>query len=402
MLHSFGCRGSGEEKVQHLYPKRKRSERGLGFNGGDASGLGVATERKESQKDEAMPSKPILGKTFAEVVKLQSRKGRSVARVEVSHKDLSRNLKRLDHYLVGSWDPRSVKGDDLRSWGTQMAQTWGLKGNLGLAKLERGKVLLEFEIPKTGCLMEGEKKSEAWVRIVGLPISLWDRAILRKVGEKCGGFFAIDSQMEKLEELQWARILARPIMRSMPTEKRGKNSEAEGEVEGDVSARAASACWRRLKTQGSRPTCSLLMGRGANKWVGAPFGSVSRPYWVIYPILSPSSKAGASSPGPSSLEGTRRVKALEAFGAPGPARLNDCRGLSQSLDGQRKQIEEELQSVERSRTDIALIEEASRYGSAPNPCGLLASGFSSSPSFFSGRTPLGEYCDNSRDDRETF
>ena len=109
-------------------------------------GLGVATERKESQKDEAMPSKPILGKTFAEVVKLQSRKGRSVARVEVSHKDLSRNLKRLDHYLVGSWDPRSMKGDDLRSWGTQMAQTWGLKGNLGLAKLEKGKVLLEFEM----------------------------------------------------------------------------------------------------------------------------------------------------------------------------------------------------------------------------------------------------------------
>ena len=114
--------------------------------------LGVATERKESQKDEAMPSVPILGKSFAEVVNLQNRKGRSVARVEVSHKDLSQNLKRLDHCLVGSWDPKSVKGDDLRSWGTQMAQTWGLKGNLGLAKLERGKVLLEFEM-----VVEAEK-----------------------------------------------------------------------------------------------------------------------------------------------------------------------------------------------------------------------------------------------------
>ena len=57
--------------------------------------------------------------------------------------------------------------------------------------------------------MEGEKKSEAWVRTVGLPISLWDWAILRKVGEKCGGFLAIDSQTEKLEELQWARILVK-------------------------------------------------------------------------------------------------------------------------------------------------------------------------------------------------
>ena len=68
----------------------------------------------------------------------------------------------------------------------------------------------------------------------------------------------------------------------------------------------------------------------------------------------------------------------------------------------RKQIEEELQSKERSKTDLALIEEASRYGSDPNPCGLLASEFSSSPSFFSNWTPLGEYYDYYGDGRETF
>ena len=70
-----------------------------------------------------------------------------------------------------------------------MAKTWGLKGNLGLAKLERGKVLLEFELLaeaekalslesisvggilhrlekwslETGCLSEREKRREAWV-----------------------------------------------------------------------------------------------------------------------------------------------------------------------------------------------------------------------------------------------
>ena len=39
-----------------------------------------------------------------------------------------------------------MKGDDLRSRGNQMARSWGLNGNLGLAKLERGKVLMEFEM----------------------------------------------------------------------------------------------------------------------------------------------------------------------------------------------------------------------------------------------------------------
>ena len=72
-----------------------------------------------------MLSVPILGKSYAEVVKLQNRKGRSVARVEVNHKDLNQNLKRLDHCLVGSWDPKSVKGDDLRSWGTKWHKLGG-------------------------------------------------------------------------------------------------------------------------------------------------------------------------------------------------------------------------------------------------------------------------------------
>ena len=47
----------------------------------------------------------------------------------------------------------------------------------------------------------------------------------------------------------------------------------------------------------------------------------------------------------------------------------------------RKQIEEELHSKERSKTDLALIEEALRYGNTFN--GMLAFGFSSSPFFFS-------------------
>ena len=67
-----------------------------------------------------------------------------------------------------------------------MAKFWGLKGNLGLTKLESGKVLLEFEVmaeaekalkagevsirgffmwlekwsQMTGCLMEGERERE--------------------------------------------------------------------------------------------------------------------------------------------------------------------------------------------------------------------------------------------------
>ena len=172
-----------------------------------------------------------------------------------------------------------------------MAKAWDLKGNLGIAKLERGKILLEFERLEEaeralslrcitvrgiflrleewrpeGCMPEGEKRHEAWVRIVGLPISLWDQTILRRIGEECGEFLAIDSQTEKLEELQWAWILVkmngeelpnvvevwiedlcyaltlwwevRPVLKVGPTGLRGVKTASAVEVGGKARARA--------------------------------------------------------------------------------------------------------------------------------------------------------------------
>ena len=160
---------------------------------------------------------------------------------------------------------------------------WSLKGNLGLAKLEMGKVLIKFEFltevekalkiggisvggsllhlekwrSELGCLMDGEKMNEAWVRIVGLPVSLWDRAILRRIGEECRGFLSVDSQIEKLEDLQWARILVklngekphlcyevtlwweiRHVLRTKMARKSGNIVGTKGEVGGEAIARA--------------------------------------------------------------------------------------------------------------------------------------------------------------------
>ena len=103
------------------------------------------------------------------------------------------------------------------------------------------------------------------MKLVGLPISLWDLIILRRVGEECGGFLAIDPQTEKLEELQWARILVktndeelpnvleigieevcyslslwweiRQSLRKVLGDSRGTTSRPRGEVEGEAIAR---------------------------------------------------------------------------------------------------------------------------------------------------------------------
>ena len=189
--------------------------------------LGCANGGMISQKEEELCLKPSMVKTFAEVVKMSRGKDSAIIKVEVTKKELCQNLNKLAHCVVGIWNPSAANGDDLRSWETHLAKSWSLKGNLGLAKLDRGKVLMEFELlikaeqainfgsisvggiflslekwrSETRCLREGENKSEAWVRVLGLPVSLWEQDIMRKIGKECGGFFAVDSQTEKMEEL---------------------------------------------------------------------------------------------------------------------------------------------------------------------------------------------------------
>ena len=96
---------------------------------------------------------------------------------------------------------------------------------------------------------------------MGLPISLWNRDILSKIGEVGGGFLGIDVKTERMEELQWARIRVRrveektpnmveilvenmcyaltlwwetrPTLRVLPTGGKGKSLVTEGEVKGE-------------------------------------------------------------------------------------------------------------------------------------------------------------------------
>ena len=60
---------------------------------------------------------------------------------------------------------------------------------------------LEYWSPRSGCVEENDLRNEAWVRILGFPISLWVSSILRRVREVCGVFLAIDPQTERIEEL---------------------------------------------------------------------------------------------------------------------------------------------------------------------------------------------------------
>ena len=122
--------------------------------------LGCNDREMSFQTKGATLLRPSTGKSYAEAVVQSKEKESAAARVELGKRELSRSMGKLVHCLVGSWDTSCGKREDLREWGTKLAKFWCLKGKLGIAKMERGKALLEFEF-----LAEAEKA----LKIRGLP-----------------------------------------------------------------------------------------------------------------------------------------------------------------------------------------------------------------------------------------
>ena len=107
-----------------------------------------------------------------------------------------------------------------------------------MVRLGRGLWLFEFENPKEadqvlvfgkrrcggnllhlrkwghdiGYLSHGDLEEKAWLRVVGLPVHLCSRKVLKKIGDACGGLLAVDENpacLTDLTDLLWARILVR-------------------------------------------------------------------------------------------------------------------------------------------------------------------------------------------------
>ena len=92
------------------------------------------------------------------------------------------------------------------------------------------------------------------------------------------------------------------------------------------------------------------------------------------------------------------VRGARSFNGAGPSSeggLNQPWSFLRVTSGLWRPSAEEQRLVENSMTDNALMEEALRYGIAPNFYGPLVCVSPSPPSYFSSRTPLGEYYDRS-------
>ena len=98
-------------------PKRRGAKGGWASMVETLRCLGCADRGMKSQKEEEPRSKPNMAKTYAEVTNMARGKERAAVRVEVTKEEVGRNLIKLDHCVVGTWNPNSAKRDGLRGWG---------------------------------------------------------------------------------------------------------------------------------------------------------------------------------------------------------------------------------------------------------------------------------------------
>ena len=67
-------------------------------------------------------------------------------------------------------------------------------------------IFLKKWAKEDGCKTKRNFEGVAWVRLIGLPAHLWSRPILRRIGDHCGGFLAMDEDMTFLFDFRWVRI----------------------------------------------------------------------------------------------------------------------------------------------------------------------------------------------------
>ena len=144
---------------------------------------------------------------------------------------------------MGRWEKvenHPLELEYLKNWA---GHAWLLKGKLDIAVMGGGLMLFEFELvseaervlargkrkvlgsvlvlerwhPEVGCFSNGVFANEAWVRVVALPLHLWNREVFKLIRDGCGGFIAVDNKTDSMVELQWARLLVKMVARESPT-----------------------------------------------------------------------------------------------------------------------------------------------------------------------------------------
>ena len=195
----------------------------------------VVTQKANVRKEIEIPGSRIMNtpKSFA-----QAAAGTGigttvdVVRVRVGKNETVERLGQLESCLVGWWGGGTSPIPDLKFVKHRAWHTWKVIGRLKVEELRRGLWLFGFENPNearrilregigrfgglpiylrewgkdVGCKVGRGSCRTAWVRLLGLPLHLWIHLILKRIGDKCGEYDAVDENTACMIDPRRARI----------------------------------------------------------------------------------------------------------------------------------------------------------------------------------------------------
>ena len=135
-----------ERKRFYIFiPRGRGDKRGWMIMAEKLHPLVGAFGRKSNNQEVRAVGKAVVESSYATVAKRPTWGNTNSITVKVKREETLGNLQKLEHCVVASWKASTRGEEDLESLGKLWAKSWGLRGNLGLAKLEKDRFLLEFE-----------------------------------------------------------------------------------------------------------------------------------------------------------------------------------------------------------------------------------------------------------------
>ena len=233
-------RDAGWKRFNICIPEGRGLKRGWKIMAEKLRSLGVGqnivgTQKSNDREETEIPEKRLMDfpKSFAKAV-AGTRIGRTeeVVRVIVGKNETVERLGQLESCLVGWWGGGTSSIPDIKSLKHRAWHTWKVIGSLKVEELRSGLWLFSFESlnearrilregkgkfggfpiylrewgKDVGCKVGSERCRTAWVRLLGLPLHLWSHSILKRIGDKCGGFDAVDENTACMIDPRWARI----------------------------------------------------------------------------------------------------------------------------------------------------------------------------------------------------
>ncbi|WMV36519.1 hypothetical protein MTR67_035672 [Solanum verrucosum] len=156
------------------------------------------------------------------------------ARVQLEDEDL------LARCLVGKFfgEDDTPTRNDVRRWAQQTwngahgVQVYDMNGILFLFEFQSSKAAehvlmgdwrrqgsrlkLQWWSPTIGAFPITHEFEWFWIRVLGLPLHLWSRPIMKEIGDRCGGWIETEEETDLKNHLRWARIRVKGPAKKIP------------------------------------------------------------------------------------------------------------------------------------------------------------------------------------------